>query len=489
MTASPRDLLSLASRLGALSIAVVGDLMLDDYLEGAVRRISPEAPVPVVRVQRQFHRLGGAANVARAVTTLGAQATLHGVVGKDAPGDDLVATCELARVGVRGVVVHDARPTTRKLRILAQHQQVLRLDWEDASAIDARTAEALLGGLRGAERTSAIIASDYSKGVLTDLTIRGLVDHARTHGVPLLVDPKSEDYSRYRGATVVTPNAHELEVAAGRAIDPADDVALEAAARTLLAKAEIEAMVVTRGERGMLVVPREGAAIRIAAVAREVFDVTGAGDTAIAVTALGLGAGMSLATAVTLANAAAGVVVGKVGTADVTLAELAAALPGARTTSKVLRHEELAERIAWWRLQKKTIVFTNGCYDLVHAGHLSLLRSAAALGDVLLVGLNSDASVRRLKGAERPLIGEDERAEMLASIESVGAVVLFEEDTPLALIEQIRPDVLVKGADYRVEQVVGREAVEAHGGRVELVPLVPGRSTTDIIGRIRSSRS
>ena len=332
------------------------------------------------------------------------------------------------------------------------------------------------------ETPDAVILSDYAKGVLTPQVIAAITHRAGK--APIVVDPKSRDFTRYRGATTITPNLRELELACGKSLDPTQLESVADAARPLIAAAGLASMVVTLSEHGMLVVTAAGPPVAVPASRREVFDVTGAGDTAIAVLTLSLAAGVSLPAAARLANAAAGVSVGQVGAVAVDADSIRSELT-ASPEAKVLSRTELAARAASWRIAGKRIVFTNGCYDLLHAGHLSLLHGAAKLGDVLVLAINSDASVRRLKGPERPLVPEAERAALLAALACVDAVTVFDEDTPLATIEAIRPHILVKGADYKVEQVVGREVVEAHGGRVALVPLLPQKSTTALVDRIK----
>jgi D-beta-D-heptose 7-phosphate kinase / D-beta-D-heptose 1-phosphate adenosyltransferase len=474
-------LLPALDRYPGLRVWVVGDLMLDEYVMGAVDRVSPEAPVPVVRVRDTEHRLGGAANVARQVAALGAKVSLVGTVGTDAAGDDLLRLCASCGIDTRGVVRAPQRRTTRKLRVLGHSQQLLRMDWEDSSPCDAAVCAQMLAAL-GTESPDAVILSDYAKGVLTPQVITAIT--GRAGKVPVVVDPKSRDFTRYRGATTVTPNLRELELASGTLLDPTNTESVAAAARPLIAAAGLTSMVVTLSEHGMLVVPADGPPVAVPASRREVFDVTGAGDTAIAVLTLSLAAGTSLAGAARLANAAAGVSVGQVGAVAVDADGIRNELT-ASPEAKVLSRVELAARAASWRIAGKRIVFTNGCYDLLHAGHLSLLHGAAKLGDILVLAINSDASVRRLKGPERPLVPQAERAALLAALACVDAVTVFDEDTPLATIEAVRPHVLVKGADYKAEQVVGREVVEANGGRVALVPLLPQKSTSALVDRIK----
>jgi D-beta-D-heptose 7-phosphate kinase / D-beta-D-heptose 1-phosphate adenosyltransferase len=464
---------------------VVGDVMLDEYLTGAVERVSPEAPVPVVRVGGSDHRLGGAANVARQIAALGARVSLAGIIGEDEAGERLLGLCAAERIDTRAVVAVAGRRTTRKLRVLGHSQQLLRLDFEDLEPCPPQLSERLRAALTAGPRADAIVLSDYAKGVLTAESIAGI---ARLRaGVPLVADPKHRDFSRYAGATTLTPNLHELQVAAGRPLDVDDTAGLVGVARELLRRAGLDSMVVTLGDRGMLVVPAEGPETAVPAIRRDVYDVTGAGDTAIAVLALALADEAPLAQAAQLANAAAGIAVSQVGTVAVSAASIRDALTS-RPEGKLLARYDLASRAASWRSAGKRIVFTNGCFDLLHAGHLALLGHAARLGDVLVLAINSDESVRRLKGPDRPLVPQAERAALLAALASVDAVTIFDEDTPLAVLQAVRPDVLVKGGDYQPSEVVGRELVEAAGGRVEIVPLMPERSTTSLVERIRRSR-
>jgi D-beta-D-heptose 7-phosphate kinase/D-beta-D-heptose 1-phosphate adenosyltransferase len=474
-------LLAVLDRFAGLKIWVIGDLMLDEYVMGAVDRVSPEAPVPVVRVRATEHRLGGAANVARQVAALGATVTLAGTIGQDAAGDDLVRLCAASGIDTRAIVRSDERRTTRKLRVLGHSQQLLRMDWEDARPCGPDICARMLAGLGGV-LPDAVILSDYAKGVLTAPIIAAIT--TRVGKLPVVVDPKTRDFTLYRGATTITPNLRELEAAAGGSLDPTDTESIAVAARKLIAGAGLDSMVVTLSEHGMLVVPAAGPAVSVPASRRAVFDVTGAGDTAIAVLTLSLAAKAPLPDAARLANAAAGVSVGQVGAVAVDADSIRSELT-ATPDAKVLSRVELAARAASWRIAGKRIVFTNGCYDLLHAGHLSLLHSAARLGDVLVLAINSDASVRRLKGPERPLVPQAERAALLAALACVDAVTVFDEDTPLETIEAVRPHVLVKGADYKAEQVVGREVVEASGGRVALVPLLPQKSTSALVERIK----
>lgn len=476
-------LLTVLDRYPGMDVWVVGDLMLDEYVIGAVERISPEAPVPVVRVRDTEHRLGGAANVARQVAALGGKVSLAGVIGDDPAGQAFLRLCDAANIDTRAVIKLPERHTTRKLRVLGHSQQLLRLDWEDVKPCARQATVRMVSKLAEGSTPDAIILSDYAKGVLTPETIAGIT--ALRRAGPVVVDPKHRDFTRYRGATTITPNLRELEAAAGQTLDADDMEAIAAAARPLAQAAGLEAMVVTLGDRGMLVVPVQGRAIAVPVTQRAVYDVTGAGDTAISVLTLSLAARASLLESAQLANAAAGIAVGQIGAVAVDAGSIRDAL-AARPEGKILRREDLMTRAATWRVAGKRIVFTNGCFDLLHAGHLSLLSQAAKLGDILVLAINSDASVRRLKGPERPLVPQEDRAAVLAALGFVDAVTIFDEDTPLEVLQSVRPHVLVKGGDYRIEEVVGREFMEATGGRVALVPLTPEKSTTALVERIRS---
>jgi len=476
------SLLAILDRYPGLHVWVCGDLMLDEYIGGEVERISPEAPVPVVRVRDTEHRLGGAANVARQAAALGANVSLAGIVGDDEGGLRLLALCQAAGIDTRAVLRLPERRTTRKLRVLGHSQQLLRLDWEDPIACAPQTTVRLVSKLADGPRPAAIILSDYAKGVLTPETIAGV--SGLRGAAPVVVDPKHRDFTRYRGATTVTPNLRELEAAAGQTLNADDPGAIAAATRPLIKAGRLESIVVTLGSRGMLVVPAAGREIAVPAMRREVYDVTGAGDTAIAVLGLSLAAQAPLLAAAQLANAAAGVAVGQVGAVAVDAASIRDAL-AARPEGKILSRHDLAARTASWRTAGKKIVLTNGCFDLLHAGHLALLGHAAKLGDMLVLAINSDASVRRLKGPERPLVPQAERAALLAALTFVDAVTIFDEDTPLEVLKAVKPHVLVKGGDYKPTEVVGREFVESTGGRVEIVPLTPDKSTSSLVDRIR----
>ena len=453
----------------ALHVLVVGDVMLDRYLYGAVERVSPEAPVPVLARAREVAMPGGAGNVARNVTALGARATLVGLVGRGG-----VLRGEIARAGIGDRLVESAtRPTTEKLRVIAGQQQMLRIDDEATGPLSSEEEAGLLAALDAALATGpdAIIVSDYGKGVCGAAVLARL-----RGGAPVFVDPKGADFSRYAGAACITPNAAEMALAAGLPTRTEDECA--AAARAVMARDGIGAILVTRSARGMVLV-RPQATLSVPARAQEVFDVSGAGDTVIAALALGVAAGRGLEDAMRLANAAAGIVVAKLGTATASAAELTAALAG--QGSALLDRASVGALVAQWKAAGLRVGFANGCFDVLHAGHVGLLAQAAAGCDRLVVALNDDASVARLKGAGRPVNGLEDRAAVMAALRVVAAVTSFPGDTPLALIEALLPDVLVKGADYREDQVVGWPAVRAAGGRLLLAELLPGRSTTAIL--------
>lgn len=473
-----------------IRVLVVGDVMLDRFIYGTVGRVSPEAPIPVLRTQgNSAEMLGGAGNLARNVAALGGNAVLIGLIGDDVDGTQLK---QLA-AKTEGLTPHWAtqpgRPTTTKSRYISQGQQLLRVDHEVTEAGGVQQIEAMVSAARAAIADSenpvgVVVLSDYAKGVLSAGVVAPIVAAAREHGIKVLADPKTSDLNFYGPVDLLTPNAGELAAATGEPVT--SDEATETAARAALAKCDAAALVVTRAERGMSAVPRDGAAIHWPARAHQVFDVSGAGDTVMAVLALGLAAGLKVGAAAELANIAGGLVVQKAGTATISRAELADALADANSaeaTRKVVDRETLAGRVAQWRDRGLRIGFTNGCFDLIHPGHASLLQQARAACDRLVVGLNTDSSVQRLKGPDRPVQSEQARATVLAALSAVDAVVLFDDDTPLALIDAIRPDVLVKGADYTIETVVGSEIVLGYGGRVLLADIRAGHSTSAIIAK------
>jgi len=466
------------------AVLVVGDVMLDRYIWGEVERISPEAPVPVVRTSMQDEKPGGAANVAMNLARLGASVSVCGFAGGDAEREQLESL--LAEAGVEPLLTAvPGAPTTTKLRILSGNQQMMRLDTDPPpSSYPAAAYDDLLQrALAALPNAAVVVLSDYAKGVLTEQVCRTLIAAARTRNIPVLVDPKQRSFSRYHGATAVCPNRKELAAATG---EPSSDLGrLLAAGQAMLSSLQMEFMAVTLGEKGIAVL-RPDSSLHVPAVVRQVYDVSGAGDTVIAVLALAMACGAEIESAAHVANVAAGIVVSKAGTVPIQRDELLGALApeiALHMDDKVLPLEHLLGRIAGWRAAGQRVVFTNGCFDLLHIGHITLLEQARQKGERLIVGLNSDSSVRRVKGTPRPLVGEQERAKILAALSAVDAVVLFDESTPLKLIEAIRPEVLVKGGDYTEEDVVGAREVRAWGGRVELIPLVEGVSTTRLIAK------
>jgi D-beta-D-heptose 7-phosphate kinase/D-beta-D-heptose 1-phosphate adenosyltransferase len=480
----PPDLIAAIRRLSKTSVLVVGDVMLDRYAYGEVQRISPEAPVPILTVERETAMPGGAGNVVRNLTAVNAAVAFVAVVGDDQAGSDLTG-----RVGGQpGVepwlLVQSGRATTVKTRYVANGQQLLRADQEDARPIPAKLADRMLRIARdGMVATSITVLSDYGKGLMAGTVAKQLIDVAHQTGRRVIVDPKGLDYSRYAGADIITPNRRELSEATGMPIST--EAELVAAARVLRAAHGFGAVLVTRSEDGMTLLDDHGAH-HFPAEAKEVFDVSGAGDTVVATLAAGLAGGLELPVAVRLANVAAGIVVGKIGTAVARESELMAALsPEGGALRKVVGREAAAEQVERWRRMGYRTGFTNGCFDLLHPGHVHLLEQARAACDRLVVGLNSDASVRRLKGPTRPVQPEAARAAVLASLAAVDLVCVFDEDTPLELLTELRPELLVKGADYVVEDVVGHELVEGWGGRVMLAQLLPGHSTTATVARLR----
>ncbi|HUD62645.1 MAG TPA: D-glycero-beta-D-manno-heptose-7-phosphate kinase [Acetobacteraceae bacterium] len=477
------DLLAAVRLLGRTSVLVVGDVMLDRYVYGQVERISPEAPVPILAIDRELAIPGGAGNVVRNLTALGAAVAFISVVGDDQAGSDLTALIGGQPNIEPWLLVQGGRITTLKTRYLSAGQQLLRADREETSPVQPRLAERLLRIARDAmAATSITVLSDYQKGLMTGGLPTLLIAAAREAGRPIIVDPKGPDYARYAGADVVMPNRTDLAEATGMRVDT--EAAIVAAATALRQRHGFGAVLVTRGNDGMTLLDNSGA-LHFPAEAAEVFDIAGAGDTVAATLAAGLAARLDLPVAVRLANIAAGIVVGKVGTAVAREADLVAALsPLGGTLRKIASREAAIEHVQRWHHKGWRVGFTNGCFDLLHPGHLRLLEEARAACDRLVVGLNSDAGVRRLKGAGRPVQPEAARAAMLASLASVDLVTVFEEDTPEALITALHPDLLVKGANYTLDQVIGGDLVRGWGGRVALVDLVAGHSTTAMVERI-----
>jgi D-beta-D-heptose 7-phosphate kinase/D-beta-D-heptose 1-phosphate adenosyltransferase len=482
------------SKFRGQTVLCIGDLMLDDFVYGDVSRISPEAPAPVIAVKREDVVIGGAGNVARNIAALGARCIFLGVIGNDLAGKTVKSAFGIFRRKIKPqLIVDKSRPTTRKLRFVSEHHSthLLRADWEQTKPIGNKIEAALIKrAIAAMPRVDAVVLSDYAKGLLTPRVIRAVIKRAKQLKKPIVVDPKGKDFSIYRGATIITPNRKELVDATRRTVTTQAELA--AAAAELARSVNSKAVLVTMSEEGMLLYTRTAASVHVPAYSVKVRDVSGAGDTVVAVLALMLATGADFEAAMRTANAAASVVVGKRGTATVLAAELRARiLPTAALAAEekiVFDWRELEEPLSQWRAQDLRIGFTNGVFDLLHPGHIKVLAEARAACDRLVVGINSDASVRRLKGEGRPVQSEHARAEVLAALEAVDLVVVFEKNTPIDLIRRVRPNVLIKGSDYKGKQVVGRGLVEANGGKVILVDLVQGHSTTGIVRRTRKAR-
>jgi D-beta-D-heptose 7-phosphate kinase/D-beta-D-heptose 1-phosphate adenosyltransferase len=476
-----------------IEILVIGDIMLDRYVWGKVGRISPEAPVPVVKVERTTQTLGGAGNVALNLVSLGCHTTVIGLCGSDSTARTVRELLNQKGIADR-LVVDEMRPTITKTRIMAQKQQMLRLDEESTLALEPGSAAKVRAAmLETLTRCQAVILSDYGKGLFaSDDFVQETIHAARRQGKPVLVDPKGADWQRYRSADGVTPNTAELEVVAGVPLEEAE-ARLIASGRAIRGRFDLAWLLVTRGPQGMCLIDSADKPVLIPAQAREVYDVSGAGDTVIATLAAGLAAGLPLTDAARTANLAAGIVVGKLGTQPILWSELATALKYSHlqgnypySAAKMTALDAALAKVQEWKAAGTRVVFTNGCFDLLHPGHISLLYQARALGDRLVVGLNTDASIRRLKGDSRPILSEQDRAAMLSALECVDLVVHFDEDTPIELIKAVRPDILVKGSDYTPDKVVGKEIVESYGGCVKLVDLVQGYSTTGLTRKVLS---
>jgi D-beta-D-heptose 7-phosphate kinase / D-beta-D-heptose 1-phosphate adenosyltransferase len=488
------DFDALSQAIVRQTVLCVGDLMLDEFVYGEVSRISPEAPAPVIAVQRSETNIGGAGNVARNIASLGARCIFIGLIGDDNAGKALKAA--LGRESrIESVLVCDSeRPTTRKVRFVSEHfsSHMLRADWELAAPASAEIEQKLIDAiLPKLPRADIVLLSDYAKGVLTARVIRNVIDAARKLGKRVIVDPKSPNLAIYRGATLLKPNRKEFAEATRSRADSGASIA--DAARDAMTLADCEAILVTQSELGMTLAHRGGEPIHVPAHPVKVRDGSGAGDTVAAALAVALAAGADWQTALRMANAAAAVAVSKKGTAIVTSAELRRMiLPHAYLAAEekiIATNDDLDAHLRDWREQDQRVGFTNGCFDILHPGHVKVLTAARGACDRLIVGLNSDASVKRLKGEGRPVQDERARAEVLAALEAVDLVVIFDEDTPIRLITQIKPSVLVKGGDYSRAEVVGHEIVEAGGGEVLLVEILPGFSTTSLVERAREGKT
>jgi len=475
-------------RLNSTRLLVIGDLMIDRYLSGRIDRISPEAPVPVLKFEEEHSLLGGAANVAKNIIALGGVPVIAGIVGNDAYGVQLRQEAERQGLEGKGIVTDSGRPTIIKTRVTSAGQQLLRIDRESGAPIDSIVLDRLQQFiLNRMPDCAGVVLSDYDKGLLTPALLQRTIDEARRLGLRVFVDPKGLSFDKYRGASFITPNRQEAEQAARiRDLTAAEDLPQRAAG--WIEELDLEGMLITLGKEGLFIAQGRGEEFRcqsIDAEEREVFDVTGAGDTVIAAFSLLVSAGMELFEAARWANLAAGVVVGKAGAATVSRDELLRYAgrfePWQR---KVKTLEDLASAVDAFRRRGLRIVFTNGCFDLLHAGHIQLLQAARRLGDVLIVGLNSDESVRALKGEGRPVIPEKERLQILASLDCVDYLAVYSEPTPSRIIETLRPDILAKGANYAQDEVTGHEIVERYGGRIELVPIRSEISVSRLVNRI-----
>lgn len=488
------DLLNLLDRWKPTTIVVVGDFILDRFIYGHADRLSPDAPVPVLAAQRREHAPGGASNVCRDLAAMRAKVHAVGVVGRDAHADTLRAALREDGIHVAGLVADADRPTTVKHNFigLAQHrhpQKMFRVDDESRAPIPPAVEAKIIARVEKViAKADALCLEDYNKGVLTAGLCAKLIRLAKKHGVPVLVDPAAiADYSKYRGATCITPNRTEAELATGARIDSGDPAVLGRLAKRLRSELELDTVLLTLDRHGVLLLEPGRPPTLVPTRAREVYDVTGAGDMVLAALSAARGNGADWRTAVELANVAAGLEVERFGVVPIGLDELLLAVLTERHAElgKLRTLEQLLPELSAHRAAGKKVAFTNGCFDILHAGHVDFLRKAKATGDLLVVGLNTDASIRKLKGEDRPVNHEDDRVMVLSELQSVDYIVLFGEPTPIKLIKAIKPATLVKGADYTREQVVGHEVVEKHGGRVALVPLVEGRSTTNIIRKVR----
>jgi D-beta-D-heptose 7-phosphate kinase/D-beta-D-heptose 1-phosphate adenosyltransferase len=487
----PTRLIELVERLAGRTVVLVGDLMLDKYVYGDAERLSPDAPVPVLCFRKEDARLGGAGRVAADLATLGCAVRVVSLLGVDETGGVIRRMLEERGCDTSGVVEAAGRPSTSKVRLvgLAQHrhpQQMMRLDYEDASPVDGAVAERLLANVEKAlAGADALCLEDYNKGLLPPAVCRRVIGLARAAGVPVFVDPAAiKDYAKYAGASVITPNATETELATGLKVR--DEGEFRAAAERLLADLGLEAALLTLDKRGSYLATREGERRLLTTRERTVYDVSGAGDMVLAMVAAARAGGATWAEAAALGNVAGGLEVERFGSVPVTRAEIVEELllEARQHLGKQRTLEQLLPELQRHRAAGKRVVFTNGCFDLIHLGHVQYFRFAKNQGDLLVVAVNTDASIRRLKGEKRPIIAEQDRVGVLEELESIDYLVRFDSDTPLEMIQMIKPDVLVKGADYAKEQVVGWDFVEGCGGRVALAPLVDGKSTSAVIGRI-----
>jgi D-beta-D-heptose 7-phosphate kinase / D-beta-D-heptose 1-phosphate adenosyltransferase len=477
------------SRFGDFRVLVAGDLMLDQYIWGTVERISPEAPVPVLRIDHKSLVAGGAANVAANLRGLGCRVAVAGLVGMDQEGQHLLGILQALGIETSSVLPAPGVPTTCKTRILGGQQQMLRLDIESGIAPCPELKAKLLASVEASVAScSAVVLSDYGKGLLDESVCQTIIRRSRELSIPVFVDPKGSSYGKYAGCDTISPN--RIELATATASDSRNVESLLEKGQKLRMSLGISRLAATLGELGIALLDSHGIR-KFPALAREVFDVSGAGDTVIATLAASISGGLEFDDAIRLANLAASIVIGKVGTVPISRDELLAALPFERepdSVEKICSVEMLLRQVAAWHFKGRRIVFTNGCFDLFHVGHLSFLEQAKRKGDCLIVALNTDRSIRALKGSGRPIVSEEARAKLLAALPCVDAVVLFNEETPLDLLRALRPDILVKGSNYLEEDVVGAEEMKEWGGRVSLIPVVGDSSTTAILRKVIASQ-
>lgn len=466
-----------------VKVAVIGDIMLDRYVSGNVERISPEAPVPINLVKSQRNVLGGAANTAANLSSLGGQVFIAGMRGDDRDGDILSGLLRTAGIDDTGVIVSEEYYTTTKVRILGARQQMMRLDFEERRNPDDKVCKYILKWLDQLlqQRVGSIVLSDYGKGMITEQLTQAIIKKGKEYDVPVLIDPKGNDWTKYSGAYGITPNIKEISDAVGDVVNN-DDVDIERIGEKVRKEFHIENLFVTRSEKGITCI-NKNESIHCASVAQDVFDVSGAGDTVMAVLAAASAVNLDMRTALELANTAAGIAVSRVGTYPVHRTEMIDAWCDSdmiRTTYVPISWNAAKNKVSEWKARGETVVFTNGCFDILHRGHITYLQQAAALGKHLIIGLNADESVKKLKGDGRPVNSELDRAFMLASLRFVDEIVIFKEETPLELLKCLKPDILVKGGDYSVEDVIGKE----YAGEVKILPFVKGYSTTQIINKI-----
>jgi D-beta-D-heptose 7-phosphate kinase/D-beta-D-heptose 1-phosphate adenosyltransferase len=484
------DTLSVIRNFGQQRIIVIGDIMLDRFITGTVSRISPEAPVPVLKAKGERISIGGAGNVAINLIGLGASVKIFGILGNDDNGKKLSELLEQTEIDSNDLVIDPERITTTKTRIISRNQQIVRIDQEQNNPISETTRKRIVRSFANSVnkfKPDGIIISDYAKGMITSELCEEIIRHPRVKKIFIAVDPKGRDFTKYKGATAITPNQTEAQEVCGFNI--VDEATLEKSMKKLTKITGIDTIIITRGNEGISYSARGENTKTVHSNAREIFDVTGAGDTVVSVLTLSYLSSKSWEDSVRIANAAAGIVVGRVGTVSVTQRDILNAFDNNKNPNlqKIVSRKSLFELLPQLKKEKKKITFTNGCFDLFHKGHLHLLNEAKNFGDILIVGVNDDDSVKRIKGEERPYIPAVDRARMIAELECVNFVVVFPEDTPLELIKMIKPDILTKGSDYKHENVIGSEFVESYGGKVKFIEQLKGISTSTLLSKIRHS--